>query len=71
MKRWLKRHWRWLGAGFYLLLSVNAGWGIVRAVASGNDLYLVIHVLGICFFPLIFLWLSGIMGRLIAWWEND
>ena len=50
MKRWLKKHWRPVSIGIFLLLTANAIFGIIQAVKLGNDLYLVIHTFGLIIF---------------------
>jgi len=71
MKRWLKKHWRPVSIGIILLVTANAIFGIIQAVKLGNDLYLVIHTLGLIIFSFYLLVVSGVAYRIYQWWEKD
>lgn len=71
MKKWLKKHWRPLLAIVYLLALGNGINGVIAAIKSGNDLFLVVHVLGSCLFVLMLLGVSGALKKIYTWWEKD
>ena len=71
VKKWLKKHWRLTIVIVYLLALANGINGIIAAMKSGNDIFLVVHVLGSTLFLTIILWLSGIAKKIYIWWQKD
>ncbi len=70
MKKWLKRHGRWVVLCGVVLLLANAIYGITRSFEPGREVMLIAHTFGACLWLCILLMLTGGLEKIYRWWDK-
>ena len=68
MKRWLKKHGKWVVVGLGVLFIANGSWGIFTATEEWK---VVFHACAITLWLVIALFASGAIEKFYSWWEKD
>lgn len=68
MKRWLKKHGKWVAVGVGVLFIGNAGYGICVADAEWK---VVANIFVITIWLTLILFVSGAIPKILEWWEKD
>lgn len=72
MKRWIKKHARILVVALGVLFIVNATLGLTINKPTGEWSSLIIfHTLAIIIWVIIIIVASGLMEKIVNWWERD
>lgn len=68
VKRWLKKHGKWVVVGLGVLSIANGTWGIFTATEEWK---VVFHACVIILWSVIVLLASGALRKFFDWWERD
>ena len=68
MKRWLKKHGKWVVVGLGVLFIANGSYGIFTATEEWK---VVLNVCVIAIWVLISLLASGAFEKFFEWWKKD
>lgn len=68
MKRWLKKHGKWIVVGLGVFFIANSGYGIFTTTEEWK---IIVHVVAIMLWVVILLLASGILEKLYRWWDKD
>ena len=68
MKRWLKKHGKWIIVGLGVLFIANGGWAIFTTTEEWK---VTLHACAIILWLAVILVISGAFEKLFKWWEKD
>ena len=67
MKRWLKKHGKWLMVGLGVLFITNSSNAIF---STSEEWKLLLHIGAITLWVILILLYSGALGKIYKWWEK-